>query len=206
MAFLACQDILEDLAPRVPLDFQGSQEPTERKEEGALLANLAREDNEAPRVPEENAASGASQGNLVQRAILVGMDLQDLQVKGDLQGLKDRQGFLDQKALRVLQEKMDCQAILGREVKRVSKARLVHLDLQVLLAPRAPQEKQAQWVNVVIRAPRDPLVNKDFLAWLEKREQRVTQAPPVCPGKMAHQASEASPVIEDSLAQSDLWG
>ncbi|KAL7978449.1 hypothetical protein Chor_004266, partial [Crotalus horridus] len=185
LAFLVCLDTLEDLAPRAPLDFQGSPEPTERKEEGAPLANRDPEDSEDPRVPEENAASEASQGSLVQRAILVGTDLRDLQVKGDLPALKDQPGFLDQKGPRVLREKMDCQAILGREAKRASKGRRVHLDLQVLLVHRAPQEKQARWVNVAIRALPAPPVNRDFLAWLEKKEQRALQGSEVLREQLA---------------------
>lgn len=150
----------------------------ERKEPGALLANLDPEGNEGRRVPVESEGSVASRASLAQRATLVEMAPQGLRANGVLQGLKDLQDSLDQKAPQVHQERTGCQATLGREARQASKARRVPQGLLASLALRVLLEKRGPWGSAAILGLQDHLVNKDSLVWLERKAPRVTQDRP----------------------------
>lgn len=186
MEFLDYLVILEDKVPRDQLDSQDSQEPMERKVDGAPPANLDQEDSEAQRVLEESAAREASQANRDQRATLVVMAPQVLRERGVPQALKDPQGFQAQKAPQVHQGKMGCQATPGREVKRVSKARRVLPVLQELSGRRVLLGKLVQWVNVAIQVLQGHQVNRGSLGYLERKEQRGTRDLLVFLEKMGH--------------------
>lgn len=81
-----CQVILEDKDLRAQAVSLDSREPMARKEAGALLANLVREDKEVrrvpgaleePEVPQENLDPRAQQATTVLLAHLVREDLKD---------------------------------------------------------------------------------------------------------------------------------
>lgn len=198
-ANLACQDFratLDDKGQRVLLDFLDSPVPTERKVAGARLGRWDHAGSEAQRGREESEAPGASLGSLALRATLEVMARLAPLGSGDPTDPKDPQAFPAQRALQVLQAKMGSQDTLGKEARRVSKARLVPQDPPVWSALRVPMEKLVQWVSVVTQAPQDPLVNKASQAWLEKKGQRVTQALPVFLERMVPRGYVASLEIE----------
>lgn len=124
---------------------QDSQEPTERKAEGAPLANQDQEDSEAQRAPEESEAREASQANRGRRATQGVTALRVLQERGDLQALKDPQGSRDRRAPRVPQGKMGFPALLESSVLRVL------------------PEKRVRWVKGATQVLRGHQVNRGSL-------------------------------------------
>ncbi|KAJ6654615.1 hypothetical protein lerEdw1_006768 [Lerista edwardsae] len=139
------------LEKRGQLGSQDSQEPTERKEEGAPPANQDPEGSEARRALEENGVREASQASRGRRATQVVMVLQGPLERGDLRAPKDPQDFRDRRAPRVPQGKMGCLATLDREAKRVSKARRGPPDPPESSVRRVLLEKRVRWGNVAIQ-------------------------------------------------------
>lgn len=204
--FQGSQVIREGKVQRVQLDSQDSQEPTARRVEGVRLANQVQGGNEVQRVHAVKEVRGAALESLALRATLVVMGPLVLLAKGDRQDLKDQLDFLDQKAPLVHQGRMDCLVTPDREVKLVSKARQVLQALQVLLARRVLLERRVQWVSVGIQVHRVHQVSRVYLAWLERKEPRVTRDLPAFQEKTAPLAYGASRVKEVSLAQLELLG
>ncbi|RMB93358.1 hypothetical protein DUI87_30052 [Hirundo rustica rustica] len=151
----------------------GISEAGTNPERGALLANQVRGGSVGPRVHVGKEAPGEALENLARRATLVVTAPLVLLEKGDRQGPKDRLDFLDQKAPLVLLGRMDCPGTLDREEKLVSKARLALQAPLVSSALRVQLVRPGPWASGATRAPRDPQVNRAFLASLEKKAPRA---------------------------------
>lgn len=200
---LECQDYQgtqEDKGRRVLLDFLASRAPTERKAAGGRLESLDHGDSEAQRVQGVKEAHGASRGSLALRATLEAMVLLALLVSGDPMDPKDPQASLDPRARRALKARMGSLDTLDREARPVSKARLVLRDPQAWSALRVPQERPVQWVSVATLDLQGHLVNRGSQVLLEKKGQRVTQAPLASLGRTALQDCVASLGTEGSPA------
>lgn len=196
----------EDKGQRVPLDSRDSLVPTERRVAGALLGSPDRGDSVARRAQGVNEAHEASRGSLAPRATLEVMARPALLVSGDPMDPKDPRASLDQRAPRVPQAKMGSPDTLDREARPASKARLGPPAPQVWLAPRVPREKQVRWASVATLGPPALLVNRGSQALLARKGQRVTQARPASPGRMALQAYVASLATEGSPARWEPLG
>lgn len=137
-------------------------------------------------------------GKPAQRVAQVVMAHLVLLVRGDHLDLRDQWGLPDLKDPLAQLGKTVCLDTLGSEGKLVSKARQVRLVLLVLLALRALQERLVPWGNVVTQAHLGHLENKVCPGLQGKKVQRVTLVQQDLSGRMVHQASEDSPVSEDS--------
>lgn len=122
------QAIPEDRALRALMVSLVSLDQTERKEDGASLANLVQEvnvDRRAPVVVVEPEAQQESQELREHQAM---MDLQVDLAREDLKGLRGQSASLDLKAPMDHLGKTDCPATLDREERLVSKGRLAPRD------------------------------------------------------------------------------
>lgn len=199
-----CQGTQEGRGQRVLLDSLDSLVPMERRAAGGHLESLDPGGSEAQRVRGAKEAHGASQGSLAPRATLEAMARPALLVSGDPMDLKDPQGSLDQRALRAPQARTGSLDTLDREARLVSKARPALQARPVWSALRVPREKQVRWASVATLGPLVLLANRGSQALLEKKGQRVTQAPLAFLGKMALQDCVASLGTEGFLVQWEL--
>lgn len=198
-----CPATQEDKGQRVPSDFLDFLAPMERRAAGARLGSRDLGDSEAQRVLGVREAQGASPGSLAPRATPEVMARPARQVNGDPMDLKDPPGFLDQRGPRAPQARTGSRDTLGREARRVSKARPALQAHQVWSVLRVPRGKLVPWANAATLDPRAPPVNRGSRASREKKGRRVIQAPPAFLGKTVPQAYAASLGTEGFLVQ---WG
>lgn len=199
LVFQDCPGTQEDRVQRVPLDFPGSQGPTERKAHGASRASQALAGSAVPRVLGVREEREAPPGSRVRRALRAVTAPQALLAREALKDLRVRLDSQDQKALLDHLGRMACQGTLGNVERLDFKARPAPLGPGALLDHRGPLARPVPWANADILGPRGRLASKAFLALQEKKVQRATQALKVSQGKTARQASVVSPANEVSL-------
>ncbi|KAG7269679.1 hypothetical protein CRUP_029797 [Coryphaenoides rupestris] len=152
--------------------------------------------NEGPEVPQASRAPRAQQATT---------DPQDLPARGGHKDPRDPSASPDPRAHPDLQEKTDCLDTLASVERQGSKARPAPPDLEGLLAPRDPPERQAPWVREVTPDPQAHPESRVYPVVLARRELRETPAPRGPLARTAHPVSEASPESEVYLVPRTDW-
>lgn len=189
---LDCLDTLEDKDLRAPLVSMASLERTERKEQGELLANKAREDSVDRRDPEVVVEPEDPRENQDKRATRRTTDHPARLERGDLADLRDLSASLDPKGLTAQRGKMGCPDTQDREERLVSKERPDPQDLVEWSGHRVPQERLAPVESEVTREPLVPPVSRVCLELPAKRVERETRVLQASPAKWAPRDSGAS--------------
>lgn len=170
--YLAIRDVKGQRVRPVSPD---SQEPTERKEPGVWQENPVQGDKEVQRVhvgvvvlevQQENQALRAQQAMMAHLVHLVREDPKGPRVLLVSQGQKAPLDHL---------ERTGCPVTLASAERRDSKAKLGHLDQEVLSGLRVQQERLAPLVREDILDPLVLLESKVFQVLLEKKVQREIQ-------------------------------
>lgn len=175
LVFRDCPAIQDVKGQRVRPVSPDSQEPTERKEPGEWQGNLVQEVKEVRRVPVVHAVSEAQQESQALRAQQATTVHLAHPVREDLKGPRVPLVSQDRRAPLGHLERMGCPVILASGEKLVSKAKLAHQDLEVLLDHRVQQEKPALLVREDILDPLVPPESRVSQVLVEKKVQREIQ-------------------------------
>ncbi|KAA0704669.1 Collagen alpha-1(XI) chain [Triplophysa tibetana] len=146
-----------------------SQEPTERKEPGVWQEKRVQEGKEVQRVPEGHVVPEAQQENWALRAQQAMMVHLVHLVREDLKGPRVLLVSQGQKVPLDHLERTGCPVTPASAVRRDSKAKLAHLDLEVLSGLRVQQERLVPMVKEAILDPLVLLESKVFQALVEKK-------------------------------------
>lgn len=175
LVFRDCLAIQDVKGQRVRPVSPDSQEPTERKEPGELQGNSVQEVKEVQRVPVVHVVPEAQQESQALRAQRETTVRLAHPAREDFKGPRVPLGSQDQKAPLDHLGRMGCPVTLASGERLVSKAKLAHQDLEVLLDHRVQLEKPALMVREDILDPLVPPESKVFQVLVEKKVQREIQ-------------------------------